>query len=169
MKQMEVTEKKIGESTFYIKPFPAFTAANISGELVSIFTPIIGSIAPIFAGTVDGNVNIMDTDLDQALPAVTNAFSGLSGEKFEMLMKKLLIVNKNISVENAEATEGQVKLLTHDLANEVFCGEVQDMYMLCFEVIKLNYKGFFKKLGARFGNLQGLLKKMAPSSENLEN
>jgi len=169
MKQMEVTEKKIGESTFYIKPFPAFTAANISGELASVITPIIGSIAPLLGGSEGGNVNIMDAELDQALPAVTNAFSGLSGEKFEVLMKKLLIVHKNISVENEEATEGEAKLLTYDLANEVFCGEVQDMYLLCFEVIKLNYKGFFKKLGARFGNLQGLLEKMSPSSANTEN
>lgn len=169
MKQMEVTEKKIGDSTFYIKPFPAFTAANISGELASIFTPIIGSIAPLLGGESYGNVNIMDAELDQALPAVTNAFSGLSGEKFESLMKKLLIVNKNISVENAEATDGECKLLTYDLANEVFCGEVQDMYMLCFEVIKLNYKGFFKKLGARFGNLQGLLEKVSPSLASSEN
>ena len=169
MKQMEVTEKKIGESTFYIKPFPAFTAANISGELASIFTPIIGSIAPLLGGAADGNVNIMDAEIDQALSAVTNAFSGLSGEKFESLMKKLLIVNKNISVENAEATDGECKLLTYDLANEVFCGEVQDMYMLCFEVIKLNYKGFFKKLGARFGNLQGLLEKVSPSLASSEN
>ena len=42
MKQMEVTEKQIGESTFYIKPFPAFTAVNISGELAAILSPAAG-------------------------------------------------------------------------------------------------------------------------------
>ena len=36
MKQMEVTEKKIGDNTFYIKPFPAFVAVNISGDLASV-------------------------------------------------------------------------------------------------------------------------------------
>ena len=30
MKQQETTQKTIGENTFYIRPFPAFRAANIS-------------------------------------------------------------------------------------------------------------------------------------------
>ena len=34
MKQQETTQKTIGENKFYIRPFPAFRAANISGELV---------------------------------------------------------------------------------------------------------------------------------------
>lgn len=59
-------------------------------------------------------------------------------------MKKLLIDNKNVSVES-EATDGQVKVLDYDIANEVFCGDVQDMYILCFEVIRLNFKGFSRK------------------------
>ena len=81
---------------------------------------------------------------EDALPVLTSAFSSISGDKFERLMKKLLIDNKNISVES-EATDGEVKLLSYDLANEVFCGDVQDMYILCFEVIRLNFKGFSRK------------------------
>lgn len=166
MKQLEVTQKKIGDAMFYIKPFPAFTAANISGELANVIAPLFGGIASALGGNTKTE-DIMSMEMDEAMPAITNAFSGLSGEKFERLMKKLLIDSKNISVE-CEATEGDTKLLTYDLANEVFCGEVQDMYILCFEVIKLNFNGFFKKLGARFGNLQGLIKTAVPSSTNGE-
>lgn len=166
MKQLEVTQKKVGEATFYIKPFPAFTAANISGELANVIAPLFGGIATAFGGSTKTE-DIMSMDIDEAMPAISNAFSGLSGEKFERLMKKLLIDSKNISVE-CEATDGETKLLTYDLANEVFCGEVQDMYILCFEVIKLNFNGFFKKLGARFGNLQGLIQTAVPSQTNGE-
>ena len=174
MKQMEVTEKKIGDNTFYIKPFPAFVAVNISGELASVVTPLLGGVAALVGGKVgeDGSSdgaekNIMDVDVEDALPVLTSAFSSISGDKFERLMKKLLIDNKNISVES-EATDGQVKVLDYDLANEVFCGDVQDMYILCFEVIRLNFKGFFSKTGDRFGDLKGLLQKEAPTTKNGE-
>lgn len=171
MKQMEVTKKEIGENTFYIKPFPAFVAVNISGELVSVLSPLLGGIAAVVGSGSDGSTgdtkNIMDVDVEDALPAITSAFSGISGDKFERLMKKLLIDNKNISVE-CEATNGDAKLLTYDLANEVFCGDVQDMYILCFEVIRLNFKGFFSKIGDRFGALKGLLQKGTPTTESGE-
>ena len=82
-------------------------------------------------------------------------------------MKKLLIDHKNVSVEG-ETTDGEVKLLTYDIANEVFCGDVQDMFVLCFEVIKLNFNGFFKKMAAQFGGLTEALKK-AQNTKNGEN
>lgn len=166
MKQLEVTQKQIGEAMFYIKPFPAFYAANISGELANVIAPLFGGVASALGGNEKAD-NIMSLEIDEALPAISSAFSSLSGEKFERLMKKLLVDNKNISVE-CEATNGDVKILTYDLANEVFCGEVQDMFILCFEVIRLNFKGFFKKLGTRFGNLQGIFQTTAPSSNDGE-
>lgn len=170
LKRMEVTEKKIGDSTFYIKKFPAFTAANISGDLVSVLAPVIGVIAAVAGKDIadgDKQANILDTDIEDALPAFSQAFSNLSGDKFERLMKKLLIDHNNVSVES-EVTEGNVKLLTYDLANEVFCGDVQDMFILCLEVIKLNFNGFFKKMAAQFGGLTEALKK-AQNTKNGEN
>ena len=47
LKQMEVTDKKIGDRTFYIKKCPAFTAPNISGHLVSALAPVIGCRASV--------------------------------------------------------------------------------------------------------------------------
>ena len=173
MKQMEITKKEIGENTFYIKPFPAFVAVNISGELVSVLSPLLGGIAAVVGagsggeGSDEKPKNIMDVDVEDALPAITSSFSSISGDKFERLMKKLLIDNKNVSVES-EATDGQVKVLDYDIANEVFCGDVQEMYILCFEVIRLNFKGFFSKIGDRFGDLKGLLQKETPTTKNGE-
>lgn len=180
MKRMEVTVQKIGENTFYLRPFAAFTAANISGELVALFTPMLGSLAPLVpeAGAGKGDiapeegenapVSIMDLDVDKALPALADAFSGLSGAKFERIMMKLLIDHGNISVES-EATDWETKIMTRDIADEVFCGEVQDMFILCWYVIKLNFSGFFKKLGTRFGSLREAFQKVVPSSDAGEN
>lgn len=169
MKRMEVTQKKIGEYTFYIKRFPAFTAANISGDLAALVAPMIGAIAPLFGGESKSAEKIasdlLNSDIEEALPTITKAFSGLTGKQVERLMKKLLIDSENISVEG-EATEGQVVVMNADLADEVFCGDLQDMFVLCFEVLKLNFSGFFKKLGAQSGGLRGLFQTGAPMSES---
>lgn len=165
MKQMQITEAKIGDNTFYIKPFPAFTAAKISGDLSALLMPVVGGVAaaiPGNSGDTDKDVgeitsiedvtaSIMDMDIDTALPAMSKEFAGISGDKIEALMKKLFITHNNVSFEG-EITNGDVKPLTYDLANEVFCGDVQDMYILCYHVIKVNFKGFFKKIGNLFGS-----------------
>lgn len=164
MKRMEFTETQIGGNTFYLKPFAAFTAANISGELAALVTPMITGLAPLLGS--EASANIMDVNIEAAAPAITNAFSALSGDKIESLMKKLLIENRNISVDDPES--GKTEVLSMDLANEIFCGDVQDMFLLCFEVIKLNYKGFFTKLGAQFGDRLGRMM-TAPSATNTEN
>lgn len=166
MKRMDVTEKRIGENVFYLKPFPAFTAANISGELAALITPMVSGLAPLLGGKATA-ADIMSVELEDAAPAITGAFSSLSGDKVERLMRKLLIENQNISVDNPE--NGRTELLSMDLANEIFCGEVQDMFLLCFEVVKINFGGFFKKLGAQFGDLSGLTETETPSSVSMEN
>ena len=161
MKQTEIVEKRIGENTFFLRPFPAFVAANISGDLAAIISPLLGSLAPLVGG--NGNEeNVLNTEMEQVLPAISTAFGGVSGDNFERLMKKLLVDHKNISVEG-EATGGNVAVMDYDTANEVFCGDVQDMYLLCWEVIKLNFGGFFKKLGAQSGGLQGIIRTATPS------
>lgn len=146
MKQMETTTKIIGENSFHIRPFPAFVSANVCGELAKIATPLIAAITAL----PDDKNNLGDVDLEKAIPILSDAFSGLSGDQFEGIMKKLLVQYKNISV-TGEATQGTTLTLDMDLANEIFCAELQDMIVLCFEVIKLNFSSFFKKLGVQFG------------------
>ena len=160
MKQLDTVRKEIGNKVFYIRKFAAFTAANISADLTATLLPLLGGIGPAFSAALNGddgaNTELLNADIATVLPSITSAFSNLSGDKIESLMKRLLIDYRNVSVESDE-TNGQVQILSYDLANEVFCGETQDMYVLCFEVIKVNYAGFFKKVNARFG---GLIEKM---------
>lgn len=174
MKQMKTVEKKIGNCTFYLKPFPAFVAANISGDLATMLLPILGAMAPTIAVAAQkgGNENIMDTkmedlDIDSAVPVLSKAMTGLTGAQVERFMKKLLIENRNVSVESRE-DEIELQVLDMDLANEIFCGDLQDMYILCYEVLKLNFSGFFKNLGTRFGaQISALMTE--PSTVNTEN
>lgn len=174
MKRMERTEKVIGENTFYIVPFAAFTATNISAELSAVLSPMLGSMGAMI-GNIDVNAamraanqpsftaenaadedrgvsltDIMNMDMEKVLPALAAAFGSLSGDRLERLMRRLLVDNKNISIEG-KITEGRTVTLDKDLADEVFCGDIQDMFILCYEVIKVNFGGFFKKLGAQFG------------------
>lgn len=149
MKQLEPRTATIGEYTFYIRPLPAFKAANMSGELASLLLPILTGLAPLAGGDNEGK-GLLDIDLEAAAPAVTGAFSSLSGDKVEQILKHLLIAGKNISYEENDG-DGKAKLLTEDIANEIFCEEVQDMFLLAFEVIRTNYNGFFRKFTARFG------------------
>lgn len=146
MKQMEVTEIALGEYMFYLKPFPAFKAANISGEIATLVVPVLGAMLPL----LDNN---SDTPGDAAVAGLAQALGNLSGDQLEKLVRKLLIENNNISVEG-EATNGKARPLNQDLANEIFCGDVFGMFQLCWEVLKLNYSGFFEKLkGTQFGSL----------------
>lgn len=150
MRRMQTIEKVIGENTFYIRPFGAFAAANISGELAALLSPILAGIAPLFGGldTGDGGsdaaANPLDMDIEEAMPAISSALSTISGDKVERMMRRLLIDQQNISVQG-EDTDGNTVILDKDLADEVFCGELQDMFILCYEVIKLNFKGFSRE------------------------
>lgn len=170
MKLMETTTKKIGEYEFYIRPFPAFVSANMSGEIAALVLPVIGALTPLASGADVGDVDlsvlkdgkmpeidISKIDLADAGPVFGNAVSSLTGDKIESLMRKLLINHKNIAVSGPE-TNDEVKQLDYDLVNAIFCAEIQDLYALCWEVIKLNFGGFFKKLGSRFGNQQSALR-----------
>lgn len=154
MKQMEPTAVKIGGMNMYITPFPAFKAANISGELASVLAPLFGSLIPL-ADLKAEKESFMDIDLDsidadKAAEAVLGCTS-INGDKLESLMRKLLL-GGHIAVEVMdEEGEKEVQRLDRDLADELFCGEVHEMFILCFHVIKLNFNGFFKKFAGQSG------------------
>lgn len=169
MKQLESREVTVGENIFYIRPLPAFKAANLSGELAALVLPLVTGLTSLIpAGTTAENMGngLFDIDVKDAGPAISAAFSSLSGDKIEAILKHLLIAGKNISVE---VPGERVQILTEDLANEVFCEDVQDMFILAFEVIRTNYNGFFKKLGVRFGPVVEALKQtVTPSQTSTE-
>ncbi len=162
MKQLESKQVEINGITYYIFPFPAFKAANLSGKLVALLSPILGGLAAI-VGKNDGAP--LDMDIEQALPKLADAISVLDGDKVEQVLKSLLLGN-NISVEY-KGTDKTEKL-TEDIANELFCGEMQDMLQLAIEVVKVNYSGFFQKLQLPFGTQKEVLGKMT-SKISMEN
>ena len=159
MKQMEPLKAKVGETNFFITPFPAFKAANLTGELASMLTPLLSAFAPLVNGESKGG--LMDIDVNEAAQAMQGC-SSISGDKLEVLMKKLLL-GGHIVAEIRDDEEGKVEpqRLDMDIANEIFCGEVQDMFVLCFHVIKLNFNGFFKKFASQSGK-EGLAEAKAP-------
>lgn len=151
MRQMEVTKKKIGDNTFYIKPFGAFAAARISGEISATIGPVVGVLVPL-ANMMGNDKSITDLNVEEAVPVITGALASIDGDRVEKLLKVLLIDNRNVSVASAE-TDGEVELLTYDLANEIFCCGLDDMVRLCIEVARINYGGFFEKVTGQFGSL----------------
>lgn len=160
MKQLEAREVAIGNNKFYIRPLPAFRAANLSGELASLVAPILSGMSLLAGDKENEGKNIFYMDIKDAAPAVSAAFSSLSGDKIEKILKHLLLSGNNVSVE---VPNEKVQLLTEEVANEVFCADVQDMFLLAFEVIKTNYGGFFRKLGSRFGSLAKMFQTENPS------
>lgn len=153
MKIQDPVKVTVGGHDFYVRPFSAFKAANISGEVVKVVVPILGSLLPVF-GAKDVS-QVMEQDIAELAPAISKGFDALSGDSCEKLLRDLLVRNGNIAVD----IDGKTNVLTEDIANEIFCGEVQDMYVLAFHVIKANYGGFFKNLGAQSGNVAELLKR----------
>ena len=158
---MEPVIKKVGDYEFAITPFPAFKAANLTGELASTLAPVVGAFTPLLSRAVSGGTDkgtdkgtdgasLMDLDVDEAAKALSNC-SEISGDKLERLMKKLLL-GGNISVKYKDEDEDEHRdKLDEDLANELFCGEVQDMFVLCVHVIQLNFNSFFKRIAAQSG------------------
>lgn len=127
LKQLETREVNVGENIFYIRPLPAFKAANMTGELAALVLPLVSGLAPLLSAVdteKEGN-GLLDIKVEDAAPAIAGAFSSLDGDKVEKILKHLLIAGSNISVEQPGE---KARLLTEDLANEVFCTDVQDKH-----------------------------------------
>ena len=155
LKQLETREVTVGENIFYIRPLPAFKAANMTGELAALVLPLVSGLAPLLADvdTEKEGDGLLDIKVEDAAPAIAGAFSSLDGDKVEKILKHLLIAGSNISVEQPGE---KVRLLTEDLA----------MFILAFEVIRTNYNGFFKKLGDRFGKVAEWAEKTMARARN---
>lgn len=168
-KMMQPTEQKIGRNTFYIYPLPAFTAANLSTEVVGLLSPLVGGISEAFkgSGTDSGkeNKSLMDLDVSEAAPYIAEAFSSLSADKTERLLRNLL-TNGHVVVRPEGSPDAEY--LTEDKCNEIFCGNIQNMFVLAFYVMKVNYQDFFGSFGNPSGKVGEALKKIGfPNTEPL--
>lgn len=155
MKQFTPTVKTIGDNKFYIRPFPAFTAAKMTGDLANVAAPLLAALAPLIIKYAPGNKasggkKALDADISEVAPALSGAFSGLTGDALESLCRELLTAHGNASV-SIGGDDSNNQLMDEKIANELFCGDVDEMFMLMFEVIKVNFSGFFKKLAAQYG------------------
>lgn len=166
LKQVTPTKVNVGDMEFYIRPFPAFKAANITGELASVLAPLLGVLVPLVPESgkkgeleeQDGGgeeKDFLDVDAGKAAEAMANC-PAIDGAQIENLMKKLLL-GGHIAVE-LEDEDGNVEehRLTQDLANEIFCGSTQSMFVLCYYVIRLNFRGFFSKLPTLSGKTESI-------------
>lgn len=174
MKQFNTVHKTISGADFYISPFPAMVAANLSAEVFAAISPIISSLIPIataVSSQTEGNTieekresatrrarELVDNDMGKYLPQVVSALNALSGDKLEGLLSKLLVLNHNIACEyDYEDERGDTRhvkgQLNKDMLNEIFCMDVLGLYRLALEVIILNYGSFFGSLTGLFGGV----------------
>lgn len=156
MKQFAPNNVTVNEYQFHIFPFPAFKAANMSGDLMNVLGPVLGGLATLLGGSSENEnegSSLLDVDVEKSAPAIAGAFGSISGDKLEALLRKLLISGRNITVD----IEDETVYLTEDVLNEIFCGSIESMYILAFHVIKANFGGFFKK----FKNLSGIAEKIS--------
>lgn len=155
LKQLETTQYVVGDHTFYVRPFPAMKCANISADVAKVIGPAIGGLFSL-VGT-GANLNSAESllasiDPKKAVAVVGNALGSLDGDEMERIIRRLLLDYNNVSL-SGPYTDNKVKPLDLDAINEVFCYNAQDIFVLCWDVINLNFKGFFGKLRLQFGDL----------------
>ncbi len=165
LKQMEAEHVSIAGMDFHIYPFPAFKAANISGEIATVLSPVLGALLPLISGAKEGQEDngddsLLDLDAKKAAAAIMQCNS-LNGDRMEQLMRKLLLGGHIVVETEDERGEIRPQKLNADLTDEIFCGRVQDMFAVCFHVIRINYNGFFRKPGGPSG-------KAGPSKEKMQ-
>ena len=102
LRQLEPKKETIGEFNFYIKPFPAMVAANLTGDLASLLTPVLAALMPLVGNTSDdaedeADGGLMDIDVNDAAASISKSMEGFSGKKVESMMKKLLISYRNVA------------------------------------------------------------------------
>ena len=166
---LNTKEVQIDGISFFISPFPVFTAARITAQLSKVLSPILGGVIALL-GSEDETGEDTEKDLSEnvvaAIPAFTAAMQGLSPVEFEKLARELLVNSRNIAFKNQDYPNGEI--LTEDAVNAIFAGNTQNMYILAFHVIKENYGGFFGKFKILSGNakVKEILKMYSNGTEN---
>lgn len=163
-------EVQIGRTSFFVSPFPVFTAARITAQLSKTLAPALGGVIALFGDGTEGEETTADDainadDIAASIPAFSAAMQGLNPSDFEKLFRELLVNSRNIAFKNADSPDGEI--LTEDSVNALFAGNTQDMYILAYHVIKENYSGFFEKLKNRSG-IAKILEKLKGYSSDTE-
>lgn len=149
---LETKEVLIDGTSFYISPFPVFTAARITAQLSKTLSPILGGLIALLGDDENGETEgkTEKSDIVSAIPAFAASMESLNPAEFEKLARELLVNSRNIAFKNADFPGGTI--LTEDAVNALFAGNSHNMYILAFHVIKGNYSGFFGKFKSLSGN-----------------
>lgn len=155
----QVHEYIQGDSVFYIRPLDPFLSVNLLGDLTKTLSPIAGkaSAAAVGGDKGKGKQSIFDTELNAA--SIEGIFTAIAenvdGAKIESLIKRIL----NEQYVSVRLPGQEAVRLTREVIAELFTGNAQDMLMLAFEVLKVNYGGFTKLFRSLSGNVPDLLKR----------
>ena len=153
LKQLEPVEETIGEYKFYIRPFPALKAVNLTGELTSMLVPIFSALVPL----VDEDTKLEDVDVGKAAEALAKSIS-IDGNKLEKMIQKFLLGGHiAVELENEEG-ESEGYKLDMGLLNEICLFYVFMSFALIFLVFSGNSPPNLGKSGRRCGRFGRLFK-----------
>lgn len=157
MKRSDNKKVSLDGYNFYIYPFGAMRASKISGDLIGFASPLIAAIISLVGGNESDDAigSVLDMDIADASKFVIPAFRGINGDDVEKLLRLLLIKYQNISYDTDD--DRACNWLDENALDEIFVCRLQDMYMLAWEVIKMNFGGFFELLSSQSGSQEGLL------------
>ena len=140
----EIKLKTVNDVVFHVQCFDPFTALRVLGDLQRVLSPIVGSMV--------GSANAADVESINILSkSISNICNGLheyvDGETLVKLIEMLVREDYiSVSIEG-----GTPKRLSKDLVNLVFNGNPGGVLELAYEVVKVNYGGFFTIFSTLFG------------------
>lgn len=159
----KITKVKVGENEFFVHPFSAFDSIGLSGDLLKIASPILSALNSSMLE--NGTGDILDIEIESIAPVIAGAVQSLNGEVVKDLMRKLLL-SENVAFNDKET--GEAKWLKESDCDDLF-EDIIEMYMLAWNVIKVNYGSFFGSQGRLFGKGQKSTLQEAKTSKNTEN
>lgn len=146
---------EIGEVTFHIRPFDAFTQLGLFGDLQREILPALGGVMNV--------VMAGDKDAERDEKAMLAAFNDLAGRFDGATLKKWatrLLDEQHVSFETAES---DVQKLTKHNVNDAL-PDFGAVLELMFHVGKLNFADPLARWASLSGLAQKLTAKLSASS-----
>lgn len=139
---------------FYIRPMDPFVAMTLLGDMIKVASPILGAVTTVVTGKKDAKLtDLLDADISAVFGSVAQ---NIDGDTLSSLVKRIL----NGQYISVRIEDHEPERLNAELNAMIFTGNVQDMFLLVAEVLKINYGGFTKLFDSLSGNGQGLLKSL---------
>lgn len=148
---IEYKEKEIGGRLFKVRAMPPLKSLELLGDLQAVFTTgLSGNLAEGKEGQ-----KFIDKDLD-----IGNIIAGI-GKNLKgaaLVSFATRIINEDyVNVKEPEAHE--FERLTQVKFNNIFIGNLKNMFLLMQFVLEVNYGDFFENLPSLTGVVQALAMK----------